>query len=283
MKNINLLILVFFLLTIPSTSLAVERIISTAPSTTEILFSLGLGDYVVGVTNFCNYPEKAKHKAHIGGNLNPDLEKIAMLRPTYIVFLRGNLKLKNFCKKMHIKAIGVKYNSLSDIYNSILCIGKTFGVEDRAYTLIRHIKYKLHNVTSKIDKKSRSKVLIVVYREINRLKDIWVATDVSFLGDILRLCGAKNIINDVTKPYIRISLEEIISRNPDIIIEASSKNLGITSSQSLKLWSRLGKINAVKNKRIYVLSKPYMTIPGPRIPLIAKEFIKCIYKKNICK
>ncbi|WP_461834722.1 ABC transporter substrate-binding protein [Desulfothermus sp.] len=283
MRNLKTLLIIFILSLLPCSSIAFERIVSTAPSTTEILFALGLGDEVVGVTNFCNYPKQARHKTRIGGNFNFNLETIALIKPTCIIFLKGNSKLKTFCQKMNIRYIEVTYNSLSDIYNSIYTIGKTFGIENKANFLIRNIKMGLNKVVSKVDKKCKLRVLIVVYREINRLKDVWAATDKSFLGEILKLCGAKNILEDIDKPYERISLEEIVARNPDVIIEASSRNLGIDSNKSLILWSKLDKINAVRYKRIYVLSKPYITIPGPRIPLIARDFINCLYADEIEK
>lgn len=283
MWKLKTFLVVFILFLLPSSSLAQERIVSTAPSTTEILFALGLGEYVVGVTDFCNYPKEAREKIRIGGNFNFNLERITLLQPTCIVLLKGNSRLKTFCKKMNIRYIEVSYNSLSDIYNSIYTIGKAFRIEKKANLLIKNIKIGLNKVLSKldkIDKKYRFRVLLVVYREINKLKDIWVATDKSFLGEILKLCKVQNIFQDIDKPYVKVSLEEILARNPDIIIEASSINLGIDPKKSLLLWSKLGQINAVRYKRIYVLSKPYITIPGPRIPFIARDFINCIYGKK---
>ncbi len=257
-----------------------ERIISTTPSATEILFALGFGDLVVGVTNFCTYPPEATKKVHIGGDFNPDLEKISELRPTMAVVLKTDNKVKKYCRKIGVRIVEVNFDSISNIYDSILRIGEVLGVPLRAKKLVARIEEGLNRVVAKKYSAKRPRVLLVVYREVNRLRDVWVAGPKSFLGEILSRCGGINVFNDLKKPYARVSVEEILARNPDMIFETTSMEISNDPKKAWNLWSELGDVGAVRHRKIYVLNAPYMTIPGPRIVLIAKTFMHYLYQTH---
>jgi len=118
----------------------IDRIISLSPSTTEVLFALELGEKVVGVTNFCNYPEAARHKSRVGGYLDPNYEAIAALRPDLVIILPEQQKIKNFLSELKINCLTVDNKTIQDILTGIQKIGEVCQAENQASQLIGNLR-----------------------------------------------------------------------------------------------------------------------------------------------
>jgi len=253
-----------------------KRIISSCPSATEIIFALGLGKDLAGVSAFCRFPPEAKTKTNIGGNFDPNFEAIAALNPTDAVILKTDAKLRGFFKKTGVPWLETRFDSLSDTYESILLIGNHFGATKKAKALVSDIKAGLAKITAKKTNLRKKRVLLVISRDVDRLQNIWVAGGKSFLGEILRICGGKNIFEDLGPAYAQIGQEEILVRDPEVIIEVMAAEKAPDQNRVLALWSRLGTVRAIKDGKIFIINDRFMTIPGPRIPEIAKVFMDCL-------
>ncbi|MCD6561162.1 MAG: ABC transporter substrate-binding protein [Deltaproteobacteria bacterium] len=253
-----------------------KRIISSCPSATEIIFALGLGKDLVGVSAFCRFPPEAKTKANIGGNFDPNFESIAALNPTDAVILKTDAKLRGFFKKTGVPWLETRFDNLSDTYESILLIGSHFGATKKAKALVSNIKAGLAKITAKKKNLRKKRVLLVISRDVDRLQNIWVAGGKSFLGEILRICGGENIFEDLGPAYAQIGQEEILVRDPEVIIEVMAAEKAPDQNRVLVLWSRLGTVRAIKDGKIFIINDRFMTIPGPRIPEIAKVFMDCL-------
>ncbi len=226
------------------------RIVSLSPAMTEILFALNARESLVGVTTFCDYPEQTKEIYKVGDFSNPSMERIVGLKPDLVIVnLPEQMRIKRQLDKLQIKVFVSSPLSLDDIYSEIVEIGKIANKESAAESLISVMKMTLR--PSGGDKKKR------VYIELSPRPIVTIGAQ-TFLNELLEMAGGVNIFSDLNKDYPVVSQEEIIKRNPEIII--------LLYSDDIK--KRLGweAIEAVKNKKICTdINQDYLMRPGPRL------------------
>ena len=226
------------------------KIVSLSPAMTEILFALGAEKNIVGVTTFCDYPAQAKEISKIGDFSNPSIERIISLKPDLVMLnLPEQRRIKRDLKKLQINVFVSSPKSLNDIYIEINEIGKILQKEHAADSLINYMRMNIK--PSELQKKKN------VYIELSPRPIITIGAD-CFLNEMVEMAGGENIFSDLKKDYPVVSQEEVIKRNPEIIILLHPANkinrLG---------W---GKIAAVKNKKICTdLNQDHVMRPGPRL------------------
>jgi iron complex transport system substrate-binding protein len=251
------------------------RIISLAPSTTEILFALGLDKEIMGVSQFCNYPKEAQSKERIGTFSEPNIERILSLKPD-IIFCTG-LEQIVIIEKLRQLNLNMCISDPSDIkglFDSIEEIGELTDKKDAAQILIRKMKADIESVTlitKKIPENNRLKVFVEIWHD-----PLMTVGNSSFVDELIRLAGGINIANDTKRPYSVFSPEEVIRRNPDCIILAYMDQPGGPDIVKSRLGWR--DISAVKNNRIYNDINPDLFLrPGPRVTEGLKEIYKRLY------
>ena len=263
-KRSILIIVLLFTGLICASGASAERYISLSPSTTEILFALGLQDEIVAVTSFCNYPEETKKIAKIGTFSEPNIETIISLKPT-IVFATGleQTPVVSRLKKSGLRVVVSDPKNISELLESITQIGKKTGREEAAEKLKENMLRRLEAVkakAAKIPPEKRVSVFIEIWHD-----PIMTAGPGSFVDELINLAGAKNIAYDAPRAYSRFSNEVIIERNPDVIILGYMDKVN-ESTQLIK--NRIGwqDIAAVKNNRIVKDINPDLILrPGPRL------------------
>lgn len=251
------------------------RIISLAPSTTEILFALGLDDEILGVSLFCNYPPKARTKEKVGTFSQPNIEKILSLRPDFI-FCTGLEQKPAIAqlRQLNLKVCVSDPANLKELFVSIKEIGVLTKREKEAEGLIRKMQEEIKEISSEVQfipQEKRPKVFVEIWHE--PLMTIGKGT---FIDELITLAGGLNIAYDTRNPYGYFSAEQVIKRNPDCII------LGYMSKEKpLKTFKkRLGwtKISAVQNNRIYSDINPDLFLrAGPRLTEGLKEIYQRLY------
>ena len=273
-------LLIIILICVISTGFAVPakdlRIISLAPSTTEILFALGLDKEIVGVSEFCNYPPKAIAKEKVGTFSQPNIEKILSLKPD-IIFCTGleQAPLAENLKKLKLNVIISDPSTINSLLVSIAEIGKLTNKEDQAVLLIKHMQESINEIKSlaaKIPQEKRQKVFIEIWH--NPLN---TAGKGSFINELIELAGGSNIAYDLKTAYGTFSPELVIKRNPDCIILAYMSK----SNPRDELRARAGwnKISAIQHNRVYGDIDPDVLLrPGPRITEGLKEIYKKLYE-----
>ncbi len=277
-KNILLSSLVVILICFgprPLLSQAVpkQRVVSIAPSVTEILFRLGLDDEIVGVSTFCNYPPKAKAKEKAGTFSQPSIEKIVFLKPD-IVFATGleQASIVDDLRRLGMKVFVSDPASFKELFSSIREIAKLIHREQKAELLIRQMEERIERINDKVKLIPQAKRLSV-FIEIG-VDPLMTAGSGSFVGELISLAGGINIASDLPRSYSYFSSEQVLERNPDcIILGYMNKN-----PDALKIGSRLGwgNIAAVKNNRIYRDIDPNLFFrPGPRLV----EGLEAIHKR----
>ncbi len=262
-----------------------RRIVSTAPSITEMLYALGLGDRVAGVTRFCRYPPEAQLKPKIGDYVNPDLEAIAALQPDLVIVQANPVHLRERLENMHLRTIEVDQQNIAGIYESIRVVGEAAGVADRAAKLIESIRSGLEAIRARAAASPAVRTMFVVGRSVGRLEGLVVVGRASFLNEVIRTAGGENVFNDALAPYPGVSLEEVIARDPEVIIDMGdmSDTVGV-SKQHLRevvaLWNRVPSISAVKHRRVYAIAADMYMVPGPRVVDSARAMFEMLHPES---
>jgi len=255
-----------------------ERIICAAPSVTEIVFSLGQGERVVGVSHFTVYPPEAKNKTSIGGLINPSKERITALKPDLVITQGKHQRLAELCQNQNIKFVSLKIEKIKDVHKAVTELGHILQVEKEARKLNQKIKNELLALKNQTKSLPEKKVFLCLSHTPGDLTGLMTTGNGTFLNEILDMAGGVNIFSDIKRRYPQISKESLIMRQPDIIIEVYAKGLNLNHQQLLrKDWNRLSVLPAVKNSRICFLTDDYLLIPGVRVSLILKKFIKTIH------
>lgn len=238
------------------------RIISLAPSNTETLFALGLGDKVVGVTTFCDYPEEAKSKEAVGDFSGINLERIIELEPDLVLLYGpGDENEVRVLREAGIKVLGFMAESIDEVIVDIETIGKATGRNEEANKLINSIKEKRDYVLDKVKGAEEVTVFYEIWHD-----PLMGAGKGSFMDELISLAGARNIAEDADGAYPQYDLEQLIERDPQVYL--ASKDMDEKTIESIKARPGFDAISAIKNDRIYLFEGDEANLvsrPGPRI------------------
>ena len=256
-----------------------QRIISMSPSITEILFEIGAGDHVVGVTNFCSYPKEACTRPKIGGLLNPSIETWVTLKPDLIIHQTDSHKLKANAENLGIRTLGVTMKNLDEIYDAIRRMGDVVGQAPAARQLVQRLQTGLDGYRKKLAGKKKKSVLLLLGDTVQPERDLYAVSRVSFLGELLDIAGGDNIVRTSLAEYPKISKEFIISRSPEVIIEAGPKSnlTPETKAERLQEWQRFASLRAVQSGQIHFIGSSFILIPGPRLLETVGQFARTLH------
>lgn len=270
------------LLPLASAAAAPQRIVSVAPNITEILYALGLGSRVVGVTTFCHYPPEVLQKPKVGTYLNPSLEQIVALKPDLVIVPSTSGSLQGKLESFRLHTAAISDNNLTEIYQAIERIAQATGVPDRGSKLVQDIKGRLTQIHQRAGKLPRRSVLFVVGRDPNALTGIIAAGRAAYLNEVMEIAGGRNMLPATPGPYPGISVEQVLSLNPQVIIDMGdmSNTVGVTEQhrQSIvNLWRKYPHLNAVRENRVYAIASDVFVVPGPRVVEAAEQFFRYLY------
>jgi iron complex transport system substrate-binding protein len=235
-----------------------QRIVSLAPSNTEILFALGLGDKVVGVTDYCDYPPEALDKEKVGGYVNPDVEKIVALNPDLILVAYGTpMDVINNLVELGLTVFGIKTTDLDDLLNDIRRVGEITDKEVEAQALTSEMESRIQAVTNQTQElEQRPKVFYIVWG--GEGSALWTAGSGTFINELIEKAGGVNICQNITG-YAEISLENILASDPEIIIASElSYDWAMNATE-------LASTNASQTGRIYTCDDNLVQRQGPRL------------------
>jgi iron complex transport system substrate-binding protein len=257
----------------------VKRIVSMAPNVTEMLFAIGLDNEIVGVTEFCNYPEAAKSKPKIGGYYNPNIEVILSLKPDLIVATPDGYSKERVDKldQSGIPVFIVNPLKIDDATESMLVLGKITGKEAYSKLVVDGLKARIKVVKDKVAQVPAQKRPKVFY-EIGQNPLVTVGPN-NFVDDLITAAGGINIASDAPNSWPIYSVEAIITKNPDIILTAPST---MTASDKMIAdeWSKYRTISAVMNKRIYAIDPDVLLRSGPRVADGLEKLYTIFYQSN---
>ncbi len=249
-----------------------RRIVSLAPSLTETLFALGAGDRVVGVTDYCDYPQEARSKARVGGMINPSVERIVALQPEVVLITREGNRRETLeaLERAGVPTYAVETARLEDIARMVRDLGEVVGAPETGAALSAGIERRIFAVRERVKGRPAPRVLFLVW-----LQPIVSVGRGTFLGDLLGIAGAQSISESSGQPWPHLSLEEILRRDPDFLVIPRSPDFAPTRDELLRLpgWRRLA---AVRENRIVYVPEAIQR-PGPRIAEMLETLAQALH------
>ncbi|MDT8396238.1 MAG: helical backbone metal receptor, partial [bacterium] len=267
---------------LPLVDAPVRRIVSLAPSVTEILFELGLGEKVVGVTRYCDYPPEAKSREKVGGYLDVNYEAVVALQPDLVIHITQHEEARDRLHELGIATLAVDHSRVDGIVNSINSIGKACGVAAVSRAYVKDLKARLSRVVSGYNFNFTPRVLVAVGRSLEpgASGEIYVSGRDGFYDDLIRLAGGENAYSDETLKFPALSAEGIARIDPDVILEMIP-DLGPDEDMPalLSRWNDIPGLRAARTGRIYILGEDYVVIPGPRFVTLLEEMTALIHNE----
>jgi iron complex transport system substrate-binding protein len=250
-----------------------KKIVSLIPSNTEIAYALGLGDKIVGVSDFDNYPEDVKNKEKIGG-LEFNVEKVISLKPDLVLAHASSVQsAKDGIQQLKDAGITVLVandaKTFDDVYGTIELIGKATGTADKAQEIIQNMKTKLEDIKEKA-KQIKKEDQVKVWVEISPVPEIYTAGKGTFIDEMLQAISAKNVAGSL-EGWPMVTEEKAVAYKPDVIITTYG---GAKQVLERAAWK---DVPAVKNKRVYDVNTDLVSRPGPRLVEGVEELAKVIY------
>ena len=230
-----------------------ERIVSLAPSITEVLFALGAGDRVAGVTSYCDYPPEATEKTRVGDTLKPSVEKIVALKADLVIVSTASQVEASFRKldELGIPVYVTNPRSVDGVLASINSLGELVDAVDRAKQLSAELRGRIAAVETRVANAKRPTVLVLLGTE-----PLITAGAGSFVTDLISRAGARSISSDDNADYPQYSIETVIAKQPEIIL---------LQSGGTQLTPRLRQTPAGRSNRVYHIDDDLLLRPGPRI------------------
>jgi iron complex transport system substrate-binding protein len=246
----------------PKTS--IHRVVSLAPNVTEILFALNLGDRVVGVTRFDDFPPEVKKLPIVGGYIDPSVEAIAALKPDLVICVPnpGGRDRMEVLTRLGLPVLVLPEQHLQDVFVNIRFLGELFERKPAAEILTNAIKQRLQRVTAAIAGINAPRTILVYGH-----KPLIAAGPGSFGDEMLRFAGGKNVVDNAVVRYPSLPMEEVIRLAPEVIIDASMSGSGaeISAPEATEFWNTWQVLPAIKNHRVHMFDSALWFRPGPRI------------------
>jgi iron complex transport system substrate-binding protein len=238
-----------------------KRIVTLAPSITEIVYFLGMGERVVGVTKYSSYPPDAASKPKVGSYVDVNVEQIVSLSPDLVIGTAdGNRPaVVEMLEKAGIPVFVVHPRNLRQVIQTIVDIGEVCGVADRARALAGELSARVDSIAAKTAGLERP----LVFLQVNP-KPIMTVNGTTYSSDLIRLAGGRNMADDESIAYPRISLEEVIRRKPDVIV-VSSMERGGEFEEIRRQWLKLDIVPAARNGRVHLVDSDLIDRPSPRV------------------
>jgi len=244
------------------------RIVSLIPAVTETIYALGAGASVVGVSTFDTYPPEVASVEKVGGLIDPDTERILALRPDLVFLYGSQTDLVTQLQRAGISIETYRHGGIEGIIRSTREIGARIGRAEAGDALAASIERDIARVRERVAGRARPSTLIVFGREEGTLRGIYASGGTGFIHDMVDAAGGRNVFGDVPREAVQASLESILSRAPDVILEVRAPATVRTDgwvSRQLDIWRAAPSLPAVRNGRVHVLLDERLVRPGPRV------------------
>ncbi len=242
------------------------RLVSLAPSLTETVYALGRGDWLVGVTEVCDYPPEARTKPKVGGIAAPSLERIVALAPDVVLTTaEGNsLNTLEQMDRLGIAAFALKPDSYAGLIESVRALGRLLGADASADRVVREIETRVQDVRTAVASRPRPRVLYLIWTD-----PLIAAGASTYINDLLSLAGGRNIVEERTIPYPRLDWEQVIGGAPDVILVADHRTdaeaVASLAAAVPREWQAWQAVPAVRAGQVVPIPGNRVLRPGPRV------------------
>jgi cobalamin transport system substrate-binding protein len=252
------------------------RIISVVPSATEMLFALGVGDRVIAVGDYDRFPPEVESRPRIGGLLNPNIEKIIEMKPDLVLTYGSQEVLRERLNAVGIRLYPFTHGDIEHTLEYIQELGKTVGEEKRAREIVDEIHASFDDLR-KTAPVNRPSVLVVHNRGAGLLGSFYSVGSKAFQHELIEIAGGRNVLDDLQQEVVQPTLEEIIRRAPEVVIETIPPPATEAEiRQRENDWKTLKSVPAVQKGRVFVVADDYLLVPGVRLDQAARRFAELI-------
>ncbi|HEY3043308.1 MAG TPA: helical backbone metal receptor [Vicinamibacterales bacterium] len=259
-----------------------RRIISLVPATTEMLFMIGAGDRIAGVSNYDRFPPEATRLPKVGGLLDPDVERLLSLKPDLVIVYDTQTDLKRQLERAGVPIFRYVHRGLPDITETMRALGDRIGMKAAADAAASRIEQQLAAIRARVAGRPRPKTLLIFGRDSGTLRHIDASAGYGFLHDVLELAGGSDVLGDLQKQSVEMSTEMILTRAPEVILELhygdSLKPERFDAER--RVWNALPSVPAVRNNRVFLLGGDEFVVPGPRIVIAADRFARTLHPES---
>lgn len=249
-----------------------QRIISLAPSNTEILYALGLGDKLIGVTDVCNYPPEAENIEKISSYQGPNMEKIIAANPDLI--LADSLTGKEVVEQLQaagLAVLAIRSDNIAQVLTNIGLIGQATNATKEAAQLVAQMRTRLQAVSAKLLTRPQAEKASVFYEVWN--VELMSAGPNTFIAGIIDAAGGISVTDDATTDWPLVNMESLIAKNPQVIILGH----GAETPEQVMTRATWQTVDAVKSGRVYAVNQDIFNRPGPRVVEAVEELAKLLY------
>jgi iron complex transport system substrate-binding protein len=255
------------------------RIVSLVPALTEMLFAIGAGPQVIAVSSFDEFPPQVKSLPRVGALLDPDMERILALRPDLVLSYGSQTDVQAQLSRANIRVFSYRHAGLNGIFTTLKDLGAAVGRPADADRLARDIRGGLDAIQARVRRRPKPKTLLVFERDPASLRSVYVSGGVGFLHDMLGIAGGVNVFADVARESVQPSVETMLARAPEVILEVRATGLLAAAdvAQAKRVWGALASVPAVKEGRIEVLTGEHLVVPGPRVVQGTEAFARALH------
>lgn len=258
---------------------APQRIVSLIPATTEMLFAMGAGTRVVGVSNYDTFPPEVAAIEKVGGLVDPNVERLLALQPDLVIVYSSQSALKAQLERAQIPYFDYVHRGLPDIAETIRRLGERVGSSAEAARAASRLEADLAAIRDRVAGRPRPRTLLVFGREPGTLRQINASGGYGFLHDMLEIAGGRDVMADVRRESVMMSTEMVLTRAPEVILEL---HYGESLAQDAaileqRVWEALPAVPAVRNKKVFLLTGNEFVVPGPRVVIAAEKMAKALH------
>jgi iron complex transport system substrate-binding protein len=256
-----------------------QRIVSLVPAATEMLFAVGAGPRVVGVSSFDKFPPEVATRTRVGALVDPDLERILSLRPDLVVVYATQDELRTQLERARIPTFVYQHRGLPDITRTLRALATAAGTAAQGERAALAFDDVVERVRGTVASRPRPRTLLVFGREPSALRNIYASGGAGFLHDALVAAGGDNVFADVKREAVQASTEMILARAPEVIVELRAAGLLDPSRDEAEraVWQRLSAVPAVRSGRVHVLRGDHFVSPGPRFAGAIEELARTLH------
>jgi iron complex transport system substrate-binding protein len=255
-----------------------RRIVSLVPAMTEMLFAMGAGPQVVAVSSYDDFPPEVRALPKVGALLDPDTERILALRPDLVIVYGSQSDLQMQLERARLRTFNYRHGGIGTTLNTIRELGAVTSHRQEAEDLASSLQRRLEDIRARVKGRPRPRTLLVFERQPGTLREIYASGSVGFLNEMLDIAGGINVFADVSRESVQPSIETLLARAPDVILEVRAAGLLQTDAAAERnAWLPLSSVPAVKNGRVHLLIGDYLVVPGPRLAMATESFARVLH------
>lgn len=263
----------------PSQVSAATRVVSLVPAVTEMIYAMGAGERVVGVSSYDRFPPEVASKPRVGALVDPDFERILSLRPDLVIVYVSQTDLIARLGRAQLPVFSYRHTGLPDVTATIRQVGRRVGHASQADDLAARIERDLDAVRRSVAGRPRPRTALIFAREEGSLRGIYASGGIGFMHDLLETAGGTDVFTDIKRESLQATTEILLARAPDVILEVRPAANWTAEKLAAEraVWRTLSSLPAVRSGRVYLVADDRLSIPGPRLAEAAKMIAQVLH------